>query len=115
MSQIWTKVFGLAVPPDGTTRRQLPHRQVVFSTLNRQQDVAGLPRTLSLYFEKNFQRCFATEQVNETIGEYSPPEMDVVVAPLLDKSVLSIFYLAGKSLSYSASYIKCCCTFVLFT
>ena len=36
------------------------------------------------FLEKNSQRRLNTEQVNEIIGEYSPPETDACVAPLLD-------------------------------
>ena len=41
------------------------------------------------FLEKNFRRWLNTEQVNEIIGEYSPPETDACVAPLLDKSILT--------------------------
>jgi hypothetical protein len=41
------------------------------------------------FLEKNFRRRLNTEQVNEIIGEYSPPETDACVAPLLDKSILT--------------------------
>jgi hypothetical protein len=36
------------------------------------------------FIEKNFRQRLTTEEVNEVIGEYSPPEMDAFVAPFLE-------------------------------
>ena len=76
------------------------------------------------FLEKKFRRRLNTEQVNEIIGEYSPPETDACVAPLLDKSILTYIPSGRKKFirttgqrfsSHSTSYFKRRGTFVLFT
>ena len=37
----------------------------------------------------DFRRRMTTDQVNEILGVFAPPEMDACVAPILDKDILN--------------------------
>ena len=46
------------------------------------------------FLEKNFRRRMTTDQVNEIVGEFAPPDLDTCVAPTLDKNILT--YIPGN-------------------
>ena len=46
-------------------------------------------KAFGAFLEKNLRRRMTTDQVNEIVGVYAPPEMDACVAPILDKNILN--------------------------
>ena len=46
-------------------------------------------KAFGAFLEKNFRQQMTTDQVNEIVGVYAPPEMDACVAPILNKNILN--------------------------